>query len=143
MYASQRSNKSPSVFVAAKAATAIPVAHELVRDALVQAALDPAVHALEFIPTVDVSGTNVRIDAIVVSRTDGRHLLDVIGARTISNSSPGSTLSTSRSPSGRDRSRRNAKRGSGSLPRRGSHTSATTFRACRIWLAAMRRGIGA
>lgn len=83
MYPSQRSNRSPSVFVAPKAATAIPVAHELVRDALIQAALDPAVRAIEFVPTVDVSGTNVQIDAIVVSHADGRYLLDVMGARTI------------------------------------------------------------
>jgi hypothetical protein len=82
MYASQHS-KSPSVFVAAKAATAIPVRHELVRHALVQAALDPAVRTIEFIPTVAAYGSVIEIDAIVLRGDDGGQVLDVVETRPV------------------------------------------------------------
>jgi hypothetical protein len=83
MYASQRSNKSPSVFVAAKATTPIPVRHELVRHALIQAALDPAVRAIEFIPTVAAYGSVIEIDAVVLRGDDGGQVLDVAETRPV------------------------------------------------------------
>jgi hypothetical protein len=83
MYASQRSNKSPSVFVAAKAATAIPVAHELVRDALIQAALDPEIRAIEFIPTIAAYGEVIALDVIVLRGDDGSQVLDIAETRPV------------------------------------------------------------
>jgi hypothetical protein len=83
MYASQRFKKGPSVFVAAKATTAIPAADELVRHALIQAALDPAVRAIEFIPTVAVYGSVIALDVIVLRGDDGRRVLDIVETRPV------------------------------------------------------------
>jgi hypothetical protein len=59
---------------------AIPVRHPLVRDALMQAALDPAVRAIEYLPAVQVSKTT-KVDAVVLDRDDGRYHLDIVEAR--------------------------------------------------------------
>jgi hypothetical protein len=71
----------PRVFIAAKAAVTIPVGHELIGDALVQAALDPAIRAIEFIPTVAAYGKVVALDAIVYRYEDGRQVLDIVETR--------------------------------------------------------------
>jgi len=68
-------------FVSAKAATPIRFAAPIVKKALVQLTLDPSVHALQFIPSAEVLGMPVQIDAIVVCRADNKHYLDVIEAR--------------------------------------------------------------
>jgi hypothetical protein len=70
-----------TLFVSAKTSVAIPAAHSLVRDALVQASLDPAVRSIEFIPLSRVGATQVELDAIVVVRDDGRFYLDVVAGR--------------------------------------------------------------
>jgi hypothetical protein len=75
------SKQRPNVFISAKAATAIPVAHQLVRDALIQAALDPEVRAIEFIPTVTAFEQIIALDAIVFRTADGRQVLDIPEAR--------------------------------------------------------------
>jgi len=54
-------------FVSSKNPTPIPVADEIRHDALRQFALDPAVSALEFVESVDVAGSIVRVDALVVT----------------------------------------------------------------------------
>ena len=71
------------LFVSAKTRTAIPVRHDLVREALVQASLDPLVRAIEFVPAARVREAPVAIDAIVLVRDDGRHVLDVVAGRPI------------------------------------------------------------
>jgi hypothetical protein len=71
------------LFISAKTSTAIPAPHPLVRDALVQASLDPQVRALEFVPTAMVGAAQVALQAIVVARDDGRFHLDVVDARRV------------------------------------------------------------
>lgn len=68
-------------FVGAKVRVPIQVRHDLVHEALVQASLDPAVRTLEHLPSAPFSGAPVPVDAIVVSRDDGRFALDVAEAR--------------------------------------------------------------
>lgn len=71
-------------FISAKTSTAIPARHPLVRDALVQASLDPQVRSLAFIPTATVDAAQVDLRAIVVVvRDDGRFHLDVVPARRV------------------------------------------------------------
>jgi hypothetical protein len=55
-YRKMLSNAAPrtDLFISSKTSTAIPARHALVRDALVQATLDPQVRSLEFIPTATV-----------------------------------------------------------------------------------------
>ena len=83
MRASQYSDGRPSPFISAKAAVAIPVACKLVRGALVQAALDPAVRAIEFIPTVVAFGQVIPLDAIVLRGDEGRQRLDIVETRPV------------------------------------------------------------
>lgn len=71
------------LFVSAKTATALPARNPLLRDALVQASLDPAVRSLEFIQTATVETTQVALRAIVIIRDDGRFYLDVVEARQV------------------------------------------------------------
>jgi hypothetical protein len=59
---------------------AIPLRHHLLRDALAQAALDPTVRSIEYLPTVQASMTT-KVDAIVLDRDDGRYLLDIVESR--------------------------------------------------------------
>jgi len=85
MYASHHTKRRPSIFVATKAATAIPVAHELVREALIQAALDPAVRAIEFTPTAAAYYGKVPLDAIILCGVDSRQVLDIVELRPLHN----------------------------------------------------------
>jgi hypothetical protein len=78
-HASPRSD----LFVSAKTSTAIPARHPLVRDALVQASLDPQVRSLEFAPSATFDAAQVALQAIVVVRDDGRFHLDVVEARSV------------------------------------------------------------
>jgi hypothetical protein len=71
----------PESFASVKTTTAIPAAQGLVRDALVQATLDPQVDAIEFHPTAVVAAQTIDVDAIVLVRNDGRFHLDVVAAR--------------------------------------------------------------
>jgi hypothetical protein len=73
----------PDLFVSAKTTTAIPARHPLVRDALVQASVDPQVRALEFVPMAIVGAAQVALEAIVIVRDDDRFHLDVIEARPV------------------------------------------------------------
>jgi hypothetical protein len=70
-----------ALFVSAKTSTAIPARCALVRDALVQASLDPAVRSIEFVPSARVGATPVDLGAIIIVRDDGRFYLDVVAAR--------------------------------------------------------------
>jgi hypothetical protein len=71
------------LFVSAKTTVAIPTACSLVRDALIQSTLDPAVRAIEFLATARVGATQVDLDATIIVRDDGRFVLDVVPARRV------------------------------------------------------------
>jgi hypothetical protein len=71
------------LFISAKTSTAIPARHPLVRDALVQASLDPQVRLLEFVPTAAVGTAQIALKAVVIVRDDGRFYLDVVEARPV------------------------------------------------------------
>jgi hypothetical protein len=82
---SGRSRRAPSQTCFTSAKTAAPVRFEarIVHKVLVHLTLDPAVRAIDVIPSVDVLGTNVPLDAIVVHGADDHHLLDIVEARKI------------------------------------------------------------
>jgi hypothetical protein len=79
------SNAAPraDLFISSKTSTAIPARHPLVRDALVQASLDPQVRLLEYVPTATVEATQVALKAIIITRDDGRFDLDIVEARQV------------------------------------------------------------
>ncbi|MFN5522882.1 hypothetical protein [Bradyrhizobium sp.] len=68
-------------FVSAKCGRAIPVRHHLMRDALVQASLDPTVRSIEYLSEDQIATALTKIDAVVIQRDDGRYHLDVVEAR--------------------------------------------------------------
>jgi hypothetical protein len=72
-----------TLFVSAKTSVAIPAACSLVRDALIQATLDPQVRSIEFRAQARLAATQIALDAIVIVRDDGRFYLDVVPARPI------------------------------------------------------------
>jgi hypothetical protein len=69
------------LFVSAKTATAIPVRHPALRDALIQASLDPQVRSIAYVASTSVASEQVELDAVVIRRDEGRFLLDVVPAR--------------------------------------------------------------
>jgi hypothetical protein len=83
MLSSREAQANDQLFVSAKSATAIPARHSLLRDALIQASLDPAVRSIEFIASARVSAETAALNAIVLVRDDGRYLLDVVPARAV------------------------------------------------------------
>jgi hypothetical protein len=70
-----------NLFISAKTSTAIPARNLLVRDALIEASLDPTVRSLDYIPSARVGSAAVKICAVVIGRDDGRFVLDVVEAR--------------------------------------------------------------
>ena len=68
-------------FISCKTRSAIPTRCSLVRDALIQATLDPSVRSIEFIASARVGEKQVALNGIVIVRDDGRYLLDVVPAR--------------------------------------------------------------
>lgn len=81
MFESRRVAKTERRFTGAKARGPIPVRHDLVHEALVQASLDPTTRTIEHLPSAPFAGTAVALDAIVLTRDDGRFALDVAEAR--------------------------------------------------------------
>jgi hypothetical protein len=73
----------PHVFVSAKARSPIPAGHLALREALMQASLDPSVRSLAFLPSAHVAAAPVELDAVVLTRDDGRFHLDVVPARRV------------------------------------------------------------
>lgn len=71
------------LFISAKTSTAIPARHPALRDALIQASLDPQVRSIAYVASTSVASKQVELDAVVVQRDDGRFLLDVVPARRI------------------------------------------------------------
>jgi hypothetical protein len=72
-----------SLFISAKTETAIPARCALLRDALIQASLDPQVRSLRHVASAVVAAQAVSLDAVVVVRDDGRYVLDVVEARRV------------------------------------------------------------
>lgn len=60
---------------------AIPVRHHLVRDALIQAALDPTVRSIEYLSEIRTAPATMKVDAIAIVRDGIRYSLDVVEAR--------------------------------------------------------------
>lgn len=69
------------LFISAKTRTAIPARHHLVRDALIQATLDPSVRSIDYVLSARVAAAPVELAATVIVRDDGRYWLDVVDAR--------------------------------------------------------------
>lgn len=59
----------------------VPIRHHLMRDALVQAALDPAIRSIEYLPTIPTTPPKWDADAIVIERDGCRRHLDIVEAR--------------------------------------------------------------
>jgi hypothetical protein len=81
MHMSRAGQINGNLFVSAKTSTAIPARCALVRDALVQASLDPAVRSIDFIASARVGAAPVDLNATIIHRDDGRFYLDVVAAR--------------------------------------------------------------
>jgi hypothetical protein len=81
MLSSRLAQDSTQLFISAKTCTAIPTRCAHLRDALIQASLDPVVRSIEFIAAARVRATSIDLNAIVLERDDGRYLLDVVPAR--------------------------------------------------------------
>jgi len=71
------------LFVSAKTATAIPARHPALRDALIQASLDPQVRSIAYVASTSVASEQVKLDVVVIQRDEGRFLLDVVPARRV------------------------------------------------------------
>jgi hypothetical protein len=71
------------LFISAKTSTAIPARHPALRNALIQASLDPQVRSIAYVASTSVASKQIELDAVVVRRDDGRFLLDVVPARSI------------------------------------------------------------
>jgi hypothetical protein len=83
MRVSRAAHAAANLFISAKTSVAIPASCALVRDALIQATLDPSVRSIEFLAQARVDATPVDLDAIVIVRDDGRFVLDVVPARQV------------------------------------------------------------
>ncbi|KQT13086.1 MULTISPECIES: hypothetical protein [unclassified Bradyrhizobium] len=70
-------------FISAKTTTAIPVRHPTVRDALIQASLDPQVRSIDYVASAQVASAQVALDAVVLQREHGRYVLDIVPARRV------------------------------------------------------------
>jgi hypothetical protein len=83
MRVSRAAHAAANLFISAKTSVAVPAPCALVRDALIQATLDPSVRAIEFLSQARVDATPVDLDATVIVRDDGRFVLDVVPARPV------------------------------------------------------------
>jgi hypothetical protein len=68
------------LFVSAKTAAAIPARHPALRDALIQASLDPQVCCIAYVASASIASKEVELDAVVVQRDEGRVLRDIVAA---------------------------------------------------------------
>lgn len=83
MRVSRAAQGASTLFISAKTTVAIPTTCSLVRDALVQATLDPSVRSIDFLAQARVDATPVALDATIIVRDDGRFVLDVVPARPV------------------------------------------------------------
>ncbi|MCK1603465.1 hypothetical protein IVB02_18960 [Bradyrhizobium sp. 166] len=78
-----RSGHHHHIFSSAKTATPIPARHPALREALVQASLDPAVRSILHVAAAPAGSAQVEVDATVLVSDDGRFHLDVVPARRV------------------------------------------------------------
>lgn len=69
---------SDPAFISAKCSLAIPLSGAIDVDALIGATLDPAVTSIEYLASIDVLGLELPLNAVVITRADGRFLLSII-----------------------------------------------------------------
>jgi len=81
MQQNSRAAASGHLFISAKTSTAIPSRNLLVRDALIEASLDPTVRSIDYVASARVASASVKLDAVIIVRDDGRYVLDVIESR--------------------------------------------------------------
>lgn len=72
-----------SLFISAKTSVAIPASCSLVRDALIEATLDPQVRSIDFLAKARVDAAQVDLGATIIVRDDGGFVLDVVPARPV------------------------------------------------------------
>jgi hypothetical protein len=77
MRATQFKRQVAAIFTTAKCSVAIPVPGSLLRDALILAALDPAVRSIEFLPHADLPQPALALNGLVLNRDDGCFFLNV------------------------------------------------------------------
>jgi len=80
MFSTKAHRGRPDLFVSAKCAAPVPAADPAVREALVQASLDPLVRSISHVAQALVGTAQVDVDAVVLARDDGRYVLDVVAA---------------------------------------------------------------
>jgi hypothetical protein len=72
-----------NLFISAKTSVAITASCSLVRDALIEATLDPQVRSIDFLAKARVDAAQVDLSATIIVRDDGRFVLDVVPARPV------------------------------------------------------------
>jgi hypothetical protein len=77
MRISQLKKRLTPVVTGAKCAVAIPVPGPVLRDAVLQAHLDPAVRQIDYLPHARLSGQQVALNAILLIRDDARYILSI------------------------------------------------------------------
>ncbi|MDA9391817.1 hypothetical protein ACVWW6_004225 [Bradyrhizobium sp. USDA 3311] len=83
MYDEKQAEGPTDLFVSAKTTTAVPVRHPALRDALIQASLDPRVRSIDYIASARVASVQVPLDAVIIQRENGRYVLDVVPGQRI------------------------------------------------------------
>jgi hypothetical protein len=83
MFSPKARSGQPGLFSSSKTTSAIPARHAAVREALVQASLDPAVRAIGHLASAHAGATQVAVEAVILTRDDGRFHLDVVPARKV------------------------------------------------------------
>jgi hypothetical protein len=69
------------LFVSPKTTTGIPVPHPAIREALIQASLDPEVRSIDYMASAVVATEQVDLGVIIVQRNNQRFLMDVVPGR--------------------------------------------------------------
>jgi len=83
MFTTKARRGRPDLFTSTKTHAPVPARHPALREALVQASLDPAVKTISHVATANAGPAQVDVDAIVLARLDGRFYLDVVPARRV------------------------------------------------------------
>jgi hypothetical protein len=76
-----RAAASGYLFISAKTSTAIPARSVLLRDALIEASLDPKISSIDYTASARVALASIKLCAIVIVIHDGRYVLDVVESR--------------------------------------------------------------
>jgi hypothetical protein len=96
MFRPNARNGDPRFFSSAKTAAPVPARHPAIREALVVASLDPSVRAISHVETAPAGPAQVvGVDAVVLTRADGRFYLDVVAARRVRDGSQNRTFTSS------------------------------------------------